>query len=233
MTDEQVLGGREARFVHLQVVADLPVRLDDLADARRGGLVALVDRRGRDEALDVELVRVRQEPDHRLRIVRLVLDVREDEDARPGRRGIGDLRTRLCGRGEQRGRENHRSGKSSSHGRWPPSPAASSGADDRRSRAGTPRATGSRSGPRGECPRRRRGRDRRSTSSDAPASDAPVRAGGGSTAVKSPFSPWSAATSLSITYGQTFASRGENLKRIAPPSITPLAGMRPSNIMVA
>ena len=39
--------------------------------------------------------------------------------------------------------------------------------------------------------------------------------------------------SLSIRYGQTFASRGENLKRTCPPSTTPAAGMRPSNTMVA
>jgi hypothetical protein len=67
--------------VSLETVADLPVRLDDLAKTPGGGLVALVDGRRGDEARDVEVVRIRQEPHRGLGVVGLVLDICQHEHA--------------------------------------------------------------------------------------------------------------------------------------------------------
>ena len=74
-------GGRETALVFLEIVADLPVGRDDLADALGRDLVLLVDRRRCDEPLDVPLVGIDEEAHQRHRIVGFVLDVGEDEDA--------------------------------------------------------------------------------------------------------------------------------------------------------
>ncbi len=67
--------------MRLEVVPDLAVGLDDLADTPRGGLVPLMHGRGRDQTLDIPLVGICQQADHRHRIVWLVLDVGEHNDA--------------------------------------------------------------------------------------------------------------------------------------------------------
>ena len=90
------------------------VGLDDLADPPRRGLVALVDRRRGDQALDVEVVRICQEPHHRLRIVGFVLDVGQHEHARLVCHGLGARRWRFGEAGEPGG--NQRDGCHTCHG---------------------------------------------------------------------------------------------------------------------
>ena len=114
MTDRRRCGRREPRLVLLEVVANLGVGLDYFADTPRGGLVALVDRRRGYQALDVEVVRICQEPHQRLRIVRLVLDVGEHEYARLAWSDMRDLRARWFDEADQNGGDQN-SGELSSH----------------------------------------------------------------------------------------------------------------------
>jgi hypothetical protein len=87
---QQVLSRGEARLVLLKVVADFAVGRHDPADGFGRDLRALVDGGGGDQAFDVEVVRVGQEPHERHGVVGLVLDVGEDEDAGFGRGGADE-----------------------------------------------------------------------------------------------------------------------------------------------
>jgi conjugative relaxase-like TrwC/TraI family protein len=61
----------------------------------------------------------------------------------------------------------------------------------------------------------------------------PAALQGGGTAVNEPRWPFSGVKPLSMTYGHTFASRGEKRKRSTPPSFVAVAGMRLSKIILA
>ena len=87
---------RPAGCVDHEVTADLPVGLDPFDDFLRGGPVAEPAGGRGDEALNIELVRVAQEPDHGLLIIGFVGDIGENNQARFGNRP---------GRKEQRGEE--------------------------------------------------------------------------------------------------------------------------------
>jgi hypothetical protein len=67
--------------MQLEIVTHLRVGLDDAADALRGYATFLVDGRRGHESLGFEMIRVGQVAHHRHRVVRLVLDVGEDDDA--------------------------------------------------------------------------------------------------------------------------------------------------------
>ena len=67
--------------MEIEIVTDLAVGLDDLLDTPGSRLVLLMDGRGGNQALDLELVGVSEKANHGHSIVRLVLDIGENEDA--------------------------------------------------------------------------------------------------------------------------------------------------------
>jgi len=71
-----------------QIVTDFAVRFHDLADQLRldDCLLQFAGRArcGGDQAFDLELVRLHHQPNHRLLIIRITADIREDNESRLG-----------------------------------------------------------------------------------------------------------------------------------------------------
>jgi hypothetical protein len=88
-------GRGEAVGVQEQVGMDPFVGVDERSNDVGPDLVAHPRRRRRNQAFDVEVIRVDEEPDHRHLIVRLVGDVGEDDDPLLGGVGIDALRQRV------------------------------------------------------------------------------------------------------------------------------------------
>lgn len=93
----------------VQVVDHLGICVDHGRDLLGIDIVFQPNRRDGGHSFDLELVAVQQEPHKGLGVIRLIGDIREDEDARPGvigqQGGAVDRRGSVCHQGTETGEQ--------------------------------------------------------------------------------------------------------------------------------